>query len=192
MRATLVLGAVLALSFPGFAQTVGQVTGLVTDPSGGVIVGATEAITNSQTNVARTTTTNSAGNYAFPALQPDVYSVKAEMPGFKVEVRQGVELQVEQIARIDFHLEIGAATQTVEVSGGAPLLTTESATVGTVIDNDRIVGLPLNGRSFTQLIALSPNVAYNTVNSGGNASTREGGDRATQEIFVAGRSEEHT
>ena len=77
MRATLVLGAVFLLSFPSFAQTVGQVTGLVTDPSGGVIVGATVTITNSQTNVARTTTTNSAGNYAFPALQPDVYSVKA-------------------------------------------------------------------------------------------------------------------
>jgi hypothetical protein len=174
-----------------FGQTVGQVTGLVTDPSGSVIVGAIVTITNAQTNVARKTITNSAGDYAFPALQPDVYSVKAEMPGFKSEVRGGVELQVEQIARIDFHLEVGAATQTVEVSGGAPLLTTESATVGTVIDNDRIVGLPLNGRSFTQLIALSPNVAYNTVNSGGNASTREGGDRATQEIFVAGARREY-
>ena len=191
MRATFVLGAVFALSFPGFAQTVGQVTGLVTDPSGSVIVGATVTITNSQTNVARKTTTNSAGNYAFPALQPDVYSVKAEMLGFKGEVREGVELQVEQIARIDFRLQIGAATQTVEVSGGAPLLTTESATVGTVIDNDRIVGLPLNGRSFTQLIALSPNVAYNSVANGGQASARQGGDRTTQEIFVAGARREY-
>src|SRR5579863_1324595 len=191
MRATLVLGAVLALSFRGFAQTVGQVTGLVTDPSGSAIVGAAVTITNSQTNVARTTATNSAGNYVFPALQPDVYSVKAEMSGFNVEVREGVELQVEQIARIDFRLQIGAATQTVEVLGGAPLLTTESATVGTVIDNDRIVGLPLNGRSFTQLIALAPNVSYNSVASGGQASTRQGGDRTTQEIFVAGARREY-
>src|SRR5580700_11895491 len=105
MRATFVLG-VFALSFPGFGQTVGQVTGLVTDPSGSVIVGATVTITNSQTNVARKTTTNSAGNYAFPALQPDVYSVKAEALGFKGEVREAVELQVEQIARIDFRLQI--------------------------------------------------------------------------------------
>ena len=191
MRATFVLGVMLALSFPSFAQTVGQVTGLVTDPSGSVIVGATVTITNSQTNVARKTTTNSAGNYAFPALQPDVYSVKAEMQGFKSEVREGVELQVEQIARIDFRLQIGATTQTVEVSGGAPLLTTESATVGTVIDNDRIVGLPLNGRSFTQLIALSPNVSYNSVANGGQASARQGGDRTTQEIFVAGARREY-
>src|ERR1017187_9706826 len=191
MRATLVLGAVFLLSFPSFAQTVGQVTGLVTDPSGGAIVGATVTITNSQTNVARTTTTNAAGNYAFPALQPDVYRLKAEMPGFKGEIREGVELQVEQIARIDFSLQIGAATQTVEVSGGAPLLTTESATVGTVIDNDRIVNLPLNGRSFTQLIALSPNVSYNSVANGGQAGSRQGGDRTTQEIFVAGARREY-
>jgi hypothetical protein len=192
MRATFILGAVLALSFPAFAQTVGQVTGLVTDPSGSVIGGASITITNSQTNVARKTTTNSAGNYAFPALPPDVYSVKAEMPGFKGEVREGVELQVEQIARIDFRLEIGAATQTLEVQGGAPLLTTESATVGTVIDNNRIVNLPLNGRSFTQLIALSPNVAYNSVASGGQATSRQGGDRTTQEIFVAGARREYS
>ncbi len=191
MRATFVLAAVFALSFPSSAQTVGQVTGLVTDPSGGVIVGATVTITNSLTNVARTTTTNSDGNYAFPALQPDVYNVKAEMAGFKTEVRKDVELQVEQIARIDFRLEIGATSQTVEVSGGAPLLNTETATVGTVIDNDRIVGLPLNGRSFTQLIALSPNVSYNSVANGGQAGARQGGDRTTQEIFVAGARREY-
>src|SRR5271168_3403201 len=117
MRNIFVLGAVLALSIPSFSQTVGQVTGLVTDPNGSVIVGATVTITNSETNVSRTATTNGAGNYAFPALLPDVYSVKAEMRGFKGEVREGVELQVEQIARIDFHLQVGAAIQTVEVSG---------------------------------------------------------------------------
>src|SRR6266849_9138118 len=192
MRVTCLVGVVLGLSISSFAQTVGQVTGLVTDPSGSIVVGATVTVINSQTNVARTTSTNSAGNYAFPALQPGVYNVKAEMQGFQGEVREGVELQVEQIARIDFHLRIGAVTQTVEVAGGAPLLTTESATVGTVIDNDRIVGLPLNGRNFVQLIALSPNVAYNSVNSGGQANSRQGGDRTTQEIFVAGARREYT
>jgi hypothetical protein len=183
-RLTWVRGAMLALSLPGFAQALGQVTGVVTDPSGSIIVGGTVTVINSQTNVARTTTTNSAGNYAFPALQPGVYNVKAEMQGFQGEVREGVELQVEQIARIDFHLRIGAVTQTVEVAGGAPLLTTESATVGTVIDNDRIVGLPLNGRSFIQL-------TYNSVANGGQASARQGGDRSAQEIFVAGARREY-
>ncbi len=187
-----VLGAIFALSFPCFAQMVGQVTGEVTDPSGAIVAGATVSIINSQTNVARTTTTNSAGDYSFPALQPGIYNLKAEMQGFQNEVHEGVDLQVEQIARIDFHLEVGAVTQTVEVSGGAPLLTTESATVGTVIDRDRIDDLPLNGRSFTQLVALTPNVSYNSVSSGGQASSRQGGDRTTQEIFVAGARREYT
>jgi len=192
LRLTYIVAVMLALSFAAFAQTVGQVTGVVTDPNGSIVVGATVAITNSQTNATRTTTTNNAGDYAFPALQPGVYNVKAEMQGFEGEVRKGVELHVEQIARIDFHLKIGAVAQTVEVTGGAPLLTTESTTVGTVIDNDRIVGLPLNGRSFTQLIALTPNVSYNSVSSGGQASARQGGDRSTQEIFVAGARREYT
>jgi hypothetical protein len=192
VRVTYLFAAMLALSFSGFAQTAGQVTGLVTDPGGSVVVGATVTVTNSQTNVSRTTTTNSAGNYAFPALQPGVYNVRAEMQGFESEVRERIELQVEQIARIDFHLKVGSVTQIVEVAGGAPLLTTESATVGTVIDNNRIVGLPLNGRSFTQLIALTPNVSYNSVSSGGQASARQGGDRTTQEIFVAGARREYT
>ena len=191
MRVAFFVGAMFVLSVAGFAQTAGQITGQVTDSSDAVVLGATVTVTNSQTNVARTTTTNSAGNYTFPAIPPGVYNVKAEMPGFKGEVREGVELEVEQIARIDFHLQVGAVTETVEVTGGAPLLTTESATVGTVIDNDRIVNLPLNGRSFTQLIALSPNVAYNSVANGGQASARQGGDRTTQEIFVAGARREY-
>src|SRR6202162_2957294 len=191
MRVTYIAGIIFALSLPGFAQTAGQITGQATDPSGSIVVGVRVTVTNTQTNVGRTTTTNSAGDYTFPALQPGVYNVKAEMQGFEGEVREGVELQVEQIARIDFHLKIGAVAQTVEVSGGAPLLTTESATVGTVIDNDRIVGLPLNGRSFTQLIALTPNVSYNSVANGGQASSRQGGDRTTQEIFVAGARREY-
>src|SRR5689334_9541094 len=80
LRLTYIVAVMLALSFAGFAQTVGQITGVVTDPGGSIVVGATITITNSQTNAARTTTTNGAGNYVFPALQPGVYNVKAEMP----------------------------------------------------------------------------------------------------------------
>src|SRR5579864_1343077 len=191
MRLVFSVGAMFVLNVAGFAQTAGQITGQVTDTSDAIVVGATLTVTNSQTNVVRTTTTNSAGDYTFPAVPPGVYNVKTEMPGFKGEVRESVELQVEQIARIDFHLQVGAVTETIEVTGGAPLLTTESATVGTVIDHDRIVNMPLNGRSFTQLIALSPNVAYNSVANGGQASARQGGDRTTQEIFVAGARREY-
>src|SRR5262249_52736230 len=143
---------------PSFCQTFGQITGVVADSSGGVLAGATVTVTNQQTNAARTTTTNSVGGYAFPALLPGGYKVKAEMSGLQAEIRSGVELQVAQTARLDFQLKVGALAEAVEVTGGAPLLTTENATIGTVIDNQRIVDLPLNGRNFTALIALSPNV----------------------------------
>ncbi len=181
----IVLGLTLIQS--SFAQTFGEITGVVTDTSGAVVAGATVTVTNTQTNATRTAVTNSVGNYSFPALQPGVYSVKVEIQGFQPEIRSAVELQVQQVARLDFQLSVGAVSTAVEVTGGAPLLATENATVGTVIENQRIVDLPLNGRNFTSLIALSPNVTSGFAASGG-ASTRQGGDRTTiAQIAVSGQ-----
>ena len=112
------------------------------------------------------------------------------MQGFQGEIRNDIELQVQQVARIDFQLKVGSLTETVEVTGGAPLLATENAAVGTVIENRRIVDLPLNGRNFIQLVALSPNVNANFANNGGQASSRQGGDRSTQLFSVAGMRRE--
>ena len=172
-----------------FAQTFGTITGVVTDSTGGVIVNATITVTNSDTNVTRTTTTNSSGAYTVSALLPGVYNVRAEMQGLQSEVRNGVELQVQQVARLDFQLNVGTVSTAVEVTGGAPLLATENATVGTVIDNQRIVDLPLNGRNFTGLISLSPNVVSGFGTNGANS--RQGGDRASAaQIAVAGERQE--
>ena len=181
--------AALAIS-PCSGQTFGQITGVVTDATGAVVVGATVTVTNPETSLTRTATTNDAGNYTVPSLLPGIYNVKTEKQGFQAESRSGIELQVQQVARLDFQLRVGSRADTVEVSGGAPLLTTENATVGTVIENRRIVDLPLNGRNFLQLVALSPNVSANFVNSGGQADSRQGGDRAGQEISVAGMRRE--
>ncbi|HYL39184.1 MAG TPA: carboxypeptidase-like regulatory domain-containing protein [Bryobacteraceae bacterium] len=183
----------LALAMPMMGQTFGEITGVVSDSTGAIVVGATVTVTNPQTNLTRQVTSNSSGNYNFPSLLPGVYNVKAEMQGFQSEIRQNVELQVQQVARIDFQLKVGAMTETVEVQGGAPLLNTENATVGTVIDNQRILDLPLNGRDFTQLITLSPNVSsgYKTT-AGGFATSRQGGDRATENISVSGLRREYT
>jgi len=177
----------LALVPSSFAQTFGEITGVVTDTSSAVVAGATVTVTNTQTNATRTAITNNVGNYSFPALQPGIYNVKIEVQGFQPEIRSGVVLQVQQVARLDFQLSVGAVTTAVEVTGGAPLLATENATVGTVIENQRILDLPLNGRNFTALIALSPNVAAGFAASGG-ASTRQGGDRTTiAQIAVSGQ-----
>ncbi len=183
------LAAGLAATLPLHGQTFGQITGLVTDSSGGVVVKAAVTVTNPQTNFTRTENTNAAGVYTFPNLLPGVYSIKVEMPGFQTEVRNNVELQVQQVARLDFQLQVGAVAQAIEVSTGAPLLNTEDATVGTVIENQRIVDLPLNSRNFLQLVALSPNVTAGFAN-GGQSSSRLGGDRSTQQLSISGNRRE--
>ena len=176
----------LGLAVAGHAQTLGEITGLVTDPSGAVIPGARVTITNDNTNAARSTTTNEAGVYSVPSLSPGMYSARAEADGFQSVVRSGVGLQVQQIARINFEMKVGQVAEVIEVSGGAPLLTTEDATVGTVIENRRIVELPLNGRSYLQLVALSPNVSFGFAPNG-TAQGRQGGARSDESISISGQ-----
>jgi hypothetical protein len=173
-----------------YAQTQGEITGQVTDSSGAVMVGVKVTVTNVATGVSRPVSTNDAGVYGFPSLVPGVYSVKAEMNGFRPVVHSEIGLQVQQTARIDFALEVGQVTEAVQVIGGAPLLTTESATTGTVIENRRIVELPLDGRNFLQLVGLSSNVTvgFATV---GIAGGRQGGPRTEQTVSVAGQRSEY-
>src|SRR5215471_18551574 len=99
------------------AQTFGEITGQVKDQTGAVAPNAPVTATNSATNATRTTQTNEQGIYSIPALNPGIYSVKVEAPGFQPMLRNSVELQVQQTARIDFTLTVGQITQTVEVSG---------------------------------------------------------------------------
>jgi hypothetical protein len=178
-----VLG-LLAFSGLAFSQTFAAVTGEVTDTTGAVMPNVTVTATNTGTNVARTTSTNGAGLYNFPDLVPAVYQIKVTAEGFQTTVST-VELQVQQTARIDLVLSVGQASQTVEVSAAAAALTTESATVGTVIAEKSINELPLNGRNFLQLVALAPNVSYGFAPPS-IASSRQGGDRVNQNISVAG------
>src|SRR5258708_5299526 len=93
------------------AQTVGEITGEVRDPSGASAQNAAVTATNTGTNVARTTVTNSAGVYSFPGLIPGMYQVKVAAPGFETMVKTNIELQVQQTARIDFTLVVGQAIQ---------------------------------------------------------------------------------
>jgi len=185
----LILVAALAITAVLQAQTQGEITGRVADTSGGVIVGAKITLTNLDTTVNRSVTTNEAGIYRFPSVYPGSYSVKAEQTGFQPAIRSQVELQIQQIARADFELPVGQTVQALEVTGGASLLDTESVSAGTVIENRRIVDLPLNGRNFLQLVSLGTNVSYGFA-SAGNAVARIGGDRAAQNISVSGQRAE--
>src|SRR5438876_5284615 len=180
---------VLLSVLPAVAQTQAGISGVIHDPSGAVIPGVTITVTNPATNFSRSAISNEAGVYNFPALQPGRYNMKVELPGFRTITQNDVELQIQQSARLDFTLQVGDLSQTVEVSGAAALIATENATVGTVIENKRIVDMPLNGRNFLQLVALSPNVSYGFSDST-QAITRQGGSRAQQNISVAGQRSE--
>ena len=147
-----VSGALLAQS------TTQSVQGLVTDTSGAVVSGATITLSNEATGISQTVQTNSTGNYTFPLAPVGTYSMRVEMPGFKSETTRGLRVETAAQVRQNFLLQVGQVNETVEVSATAAVLQTENATVGGVIENKRIVELPLNGRNYLQLVALSPNV----------------------------------
>ena len=142
--------------------------------------------TNDGTGATRSVVTNEAGVYSFPSLAPGMYTLQAGKAGFKTAVRREIELHVQQAARIDIALEVGEVVESVQVMADAALLATENGTVGTVIDNKRIVELPLNGRNYLQLVSLAPNVSTGFAGQG-QASSRQGGIRAGQTISVGGQ-----
>lgn len=185
-----VAAAALLLQAGLFAQTFGDISGEVRDPSAAAVSGATIKITNVATNATRTTQSNDNGLYAFPALQPGNYTLHAEKAGFKSFNRTNLELQVQASVRVDVDLQVGAVSESVEVSAQSALLQTENATVGTVIENKRIVELPLNGRNVLQLVALAPNVSFGFP-SAGQAGSRQGGVRTDQSISVGGQRSQY-
>jgi hypothetical protein len=187
-RVVFALVICLALWTPAYAQTLGTITGEVKDSSGAAIPGATVTAQNVATNAVRTQNSNEVGAFTFPAMPPGDYTVKAELQGFKT-AQNKVELHVEQSVRVSFILEVGGIAETTEVRGTSPLLSTENATIGTVIDNRRIVELPLNGRNYLSLIAASPNVSVGFAGAG-QAGDRQGGSRAVQQYSIAGQRRE--
>ena len=180
----------LVLAVPIFGQTYGEITGNVTDPSGAAIVAAEVVITNLATGTTRQVSTNQAGNYTVPFLNPGTYSIEVQSPGFKSAVEPELLLQVGDVARADFTMEVGAVTETIEVSAAAEMLQTSSTSTGTVIEQKRIVELPLNGRNYLQLVKLSPNVSAE-MGAGGQASGRQGGDRPNQALSISGQRQEY-
>jgi hypothetical protein len=144
----------------------GTVSGIVLDPSGGVIAGADVLIVNDATAVQFPGKTNSEGYYVVPNIPPGTYRIQVSNSGFKTIIKPDIVIHVEDALAINFTLPIGSASEIVTVEGGAPIINTENASVGTVIDRNFVESLPLNGRSFNTLLQLTPGVVIAPISSG--------------------------
>jgi hypothetical protein len=147
---------VLLLAVNVWAQATATIVGTVTDASGKVVPNASVTVTQKETGLTRQVTTNDRGYYVVPALPVGSYTVVAELKGFKRKSLTGITLQVNEEPRLDIALEVGEVSETITVNSTVPLLQTESASVGQVIDNRYTTQIPLNGRDFSQLILLTP------------------------------------
>jgi hypothetical protein len=144
-----------------FAQLqAGRIGGIVTDPQHAVVPGAEVTVTNTGTNIAQTIKTDASGTYLVSPLDPGSYTVSVSSPGFQTLIRNGIELTVGQSADVDLQLVVGVATTRVEVNTTAPILNTESGSLGQVVSNTQVVNLPLNGREFTEIAQLSPGAVF--------------------------------
>jgi hypothetical protein len=133
----LICAAMLLLCASAFAQEFrGTILGRVTDSSGGIVAGAEIRVVNADTNVAVNSTSNQDGNYQVPFLNPGNYNVIVDHPGFKKIERQGVRVSVTAQIALDFALEVGAVSETVNVTASAPLLNTNDADLGQVINSN--------------------------------------------------------
>jgi outer membrane receptor protein involved in Fe transport len=149
--------------------TTGTISGIATDGTGAVIPGATVLILNEETGISRTATTDAAGRYLVPSLSLGRYRVTVSQQGFQTEARTGIVLTVGRNAVVDVQLTVGTVSQTVEVTGEAPLVETEQSAVSYLVNESTISELPLNGRDITQLILLNPGVSLAENSATGNA-----------------------
>src|SRR4051794_24245395 len=151
-----------------FAQgtTLGQIAGLVTDPSGAAIPGARVRAINTQTGVARETITTESGNFSVLSLIPGIYSVEVTAPNFQKQVQENLRLEVAGALNLTFVLTVGQITETVSVRAEAELLKSTEGSISTTIDNAKVVELPLNGRNFNNLVRLTPGATRGTNNGG--------------------------
>jgi len=153
----LALAVVLGFGPSAFAQTgAASITGLLTDQSNAALPGVTVTATNQGTNVPYTAISNSAGNYTITALPVGLYVVKAELTGFKTPTTKPFNLEAKQIARLDLTMAVGSLEDKVEVTAEAPVLQTETATVGEVLSAKTVESLPLNGPSPAASPSCSP------------------------------------
>ena len=155
-----------------FAQTstsTATILGVVKDTSGALIPGVSIAVKHTETGLTRTTVSSESDDYNVPLLPIGAYEIATAMPGFKQQIRSGINLIVGQQAVINLTLEVGAIAEQVTVTEEAPLVNTTLSSTSGLITEQQVKELPLNGRSFDQLLVLNVGVVNNTSNMAGGA-----------------------
>lgn len=160
MKRTLTQLVMMSVLFLGccagvFAQATSRISGTVQDASGGVIAGAEITVTQTETGVSRTTTSDASGVYSLPELPLGPYRVQVRKEGFTTFIQTGILLQVGTAVTVNPVLKVGVISQTVQVEAAAPMVDTTTTGVGQVVNSQSVVDLPLNGRQVTQLITLA-------------------------------------
>ena len=157
LQRTGLLFFLVLITSSGWGQSLtGTILGTVTDPSGAVVPDVDVRVINTGTNQSRSVTTTNSGTYSLPNLPVGAYRLEASIEGFRTEARTGIILQIDQSARFDITLQVGAINQVVEVVALTSLLQTDESSIGSVIDQQKITQLPLNGRKFEALVQLVP------------------------------------
>jgi len=190
LKALVRISAMLVLSGQIlYAQITGGILGTVTDPSGAAISDATVTMRNADTGLERRVQTNASGSYEFLAVPVgENYSVRVEAGGFRATVENGIKLDINQKYRADFKLAVGAANQTIEVTGVSAQVDTTSTQLGDVIGSQKMTSLPLNGRSYIDLLGLQAGVV--PVSSEGAISDRNvSGNLSAGQVSVNGQRE---
>jgi hypothetical protein len=181
------------------AQTAtGQITGVVNDANGAALAKVKVTVTNQQTNQSRESVTSESGTYTFPLLPVGIYSVTAELQGFRTAKRSNITINVDQVARIDVDLTVGDVTAVVEIQSSAVTLDTETASIGQVVTQRQVTQLPLNGRNFLQLLFLNGGTVETTGEQGGmrqgagNAISINGARPTSNNYLIDGTSNTDT
>jgi hypothetical protein len=186
MKSTLRLSIVFTLlNVVAWAQNPNAtVAGRVLDPSSAVVSDAKVDIINLYTNIHYTGQTNHEGSFVIPNLPPGPYRIEVSKSGFKTAIREDVVLRVQDVVALNFTLPVGSVTESVTVTGGAPLVNTQDAAVSTVVDRNFAENLPMNGRSFQSLIQLAPGVVVtnSSLNDSGQFSVN--GQRANSNYWM--------
>src|SRR3954451_45868 len=184
-------GAILSMARVYAQVSTAELSGAVLDPTGAAVANAKVVAITTATNQPHETVTSSSGTYVLTLLPPGDYRIEVESPGFKKLQQTGLTLQINQQAQVNLTLQVGDVSQIAQVTGQAPLLETESSSMGSVVNQRLTNELPLNGRNFIQLATLSPGVngvgfsATGTIMSG----TRPDDRRPGTEIFANGNRE---